>query len=134
MNTEIRDRFTTSWQQYCPVAELPLTFELSETCGTMEEAKTTEGWQCFICDLGRVWKGRSLVLNNSSVTCSSGRIYMGFDNRRSDNFRYFLSIGLPGVVEGGRYKRSPEIVDELVGTIIFFQLAQGTTFSGAGIR
>ena len=114
MDTEIRDRFTTRWQQYCPGAELPITFELSETCGTTEKAKTTEGWQCVICDLGRVRKGRSLVLNDSSVTCSGGRIYMGYDNSRSENFRYFLSSGLPGIVEGERYKRSPEIVDELI--------------------
>ena len=114
MDTEIRDRFTNSWQHYCPGTELPITFELSETCGTTEKAKTTEGWQCIICDLGRVRKGRSLVLNDSSVTCSGGRIYMGYDNRRSENFRYFLSTGLPGSVEGERYKRSPEIVDELI--------------------
>jgi len=114
METEIRDRFTTSWQRYCPGAELPITFELSGTCGTTEKAKTTEGWQCVICDLGRVRKGRSLVLNDSSVTCSGGRIYMGYDNSCSENFRYFLSSGLPGIVEGERYKRSPEIVDELI--------------------
>ena len=114
MDTEIRDRFTSSWQRYCPGAELPITFELSETCGTTEKARTTEGWRCVICDLGRVRKGRSLVLDDSSITCSGGRIYMGYDNRRSENFRYFLSTGLPGIVEGERYKRSPEIVDELI--------------------
>ena len=114
MDTEIRDRFTSRWQRYCPGAELPITFELSETCGITENAKTTEGWRCVICDLGRVRKGRSLVLDDSSITCSGGRISMGYDNRRSENFRYFLSTGLPGIVEGERYKRSPEIVDELI--------------------
>jgi uncharacterized protein (DUF169 family) len=113
MDTEIRDRFATRWQRYCPGAELPITFELSETCGTSEKAKTTEGWHCVICDLERVRNGKSLVLDQSSVTCSGGRIYLGYDNQRSENFRYFLSTGLPGVVEGERYKRKPEIVDEL---------------------
>jgi hypothetical protein len=61
-----------------------------------------------------VRKGRSLILDDSSITCSGGRIYMGYDNRRSENFRYFLSTGLPGIVEGERYKRSPEIVDEMI--------------------
>ena len=57
-------------------------------------------------------KGKSLVLDQSSVTCSGGRLYLGYDNQRSENFRYFLSTGKPGVVEGERYKKTPEIVDE----------------------
>jgi len=111
MDTEIRDRFIARWQRYCPGAGLPITFELSETCGT-ENIKTTEGWRCVICDLGRVRNGKPLVLDQSSVTCSGGRIYLGYDNRRSENFRYFHSTGVPGTVEGERYKKSPEIVDE----------------------
>jgi hypothetical protein len=34
-------------------------------------------------------------------------------SQRSENFRYFLSGRLPGVVEGERYKGTPEIVDEV---------------------
>src|SRR5690606_17444925 len=35
------------------------------------------------------------------------------DTERFENFRYFLSSGKPGVIEGERYKQTPEIVDEL---------------------
>jgi len=38
---------------------------------------------------------------------------MGYDTQRSEHFRYFLSSGKPGVVEGERYKKTPEIVDEI---------------------
>jgi hypothetical protein len=38
---------------------------------------------------------------------------MGYETHRSENFRYFLSSGKSGVVEGERYKRTPEIVDEI---------------------
>jgi hypothetical protein len=38
---------------------------------------------------------------------------MGYDTQRSEHFRYFLSSGKPGVVDGERYKRTPEIVDEI---------------------
>jgi hypothetical protein len=114
MDADIRDRFIARWQKYCPGAELPITFEVSEKCGSSEKTKTTEGWHCVICDLARVRKGKSLVLDQSSVTCSGGRLYMGYDNQRSENFRYFLSTGLPGIVEGERYKSRPEIVDELI--------------------
>jgi len=119
MDTDVRDRFVTRWQKYCPGAELPITFEVSERCGTTEKAKTTEGWRCLICDLARVRKGTPLVFDQSSVTCSGGRLSMGYDSQRSENFRYFLSSGKPGVVEGERYKRTPEIVDEIIRDHVF---------------
>ena len=68
----------------------------------------------MICDLARVRKGKSLVFDQSSVTCSGGRLFMGYDYQRSENFRYFLSSGKPGVVDGERYKRTPKIVDEII--------------------
>ena len=113
MDTGIRDRFVTLWQKYCPGAELPITFEIGEADGTAEKAKTPDGWRCIICDLARVRKGTSLVFDHTSVTCSGGLFYMGYDTQRSEHFRYFLSSGKPGVVEGERYKRTPEIVDEI---------------------
>jgi uncharacterized protein (DUF169 family) len=113
MDTGIRDRFVTLWQKYCPGAELPITFEIGEGGGTAEKAKIPDGWRCIICDLARVRKGTSLVFDRTSVTCSGGLFYMGYETQRSENFRYFLSSGKPGVVEGERYKRTPEIVDEI---------------------
>jgi uncharacterized protein (DUF169 family) len=113
MDTEIRDRFALMWQKYCPGAELPITFEISGEDCTAERAKTPEGWRCIVCDLARVRKGTSLVFDRTSVTCSGGLFYMGYDTLRSENFRYFLSSGKPGEVEGERYKRTPEIVDEI---------------------
>jgi uncharacterized protein (DUF169 family) len=113
MDTGIRDRFITLWQKYCPGAELPITLEIGEGGGTAERAKTPEGWRCIICDLARVRKGTSLVFDRTSVTCSGGLFYMGYETQRSENFRYFLSSGKPGVVEGERYKKTPEIIDEI---------------------
>jgi hypothetical protein len=113
MDTGIRDRFITLWQKYCPGAELPVTFEVGGGVGTTERAKTPDGWRCIICDLARVRKGTSLVFDHTSVTCSGGLFYMGFETQRNENFRYFLSSGKPGVVEGERYKKTPEIVDEM---------------------
>ena len=112
MDTAIRDRFITRWQKYCPGAELPITFEVGEGSTTAERAKTPDGWRCIICDLARVRKGTSLVFDHTSVTCGGGRFYLGYDTQRSEHFRYFLSSGKPGVVEGERYKKTPEIVDE----------------------
>jgi hypothetical protein len=38
-------------------------------------------------------------------------MYTGYSCERPPNFRYFLSLGKEGVVEGERYKQTPEIVD-----------------------
>jgi len=113
MDTAIRDRFVEGWQKYCPGAELPISFEIGERSTTAERAKTPGGWHCIICDLARVRKGASLVFDRTSVTCSGGLFYMGYETRRSEHFRYFLSYGKPGVVEGERYKKTPEIVDDM---------------------
>ena len=113
MDTGFRDRFIAQWQKYCPGAELPITFEVSGKCDTEIKAKTPKGWRCIICDLARVRKGISIVFDRNSVTCSGGLFYLGYDTKRSENFRYFLSSGKPGVVEGERYKKSPEVVDEI---------------------
>jgi hypothetical protein len=115
MDTGIRDRFTTLWQKYCPGAELPITFEIGEGGGTAERAKTPDGWRCIICDLARVRKGTPLVLDRTSVTCGGGLFFLGYDTQRSEHFRYFLSSGKPGICEGERYKKTPEIVDEWSG-------------------
>lgn len=113
MDTAIRDRFTTAWQKYCPGAELPVTFEISDEYNITEQAKPPKGWRCIICDLARVRRGKSLVFDRSSVTCNGGLFYLGYDTQRTEHFRYFLSQGKPGVVEGERYKNTPEIVDEM---------------------
>jgi hypothetical protein len=112
MDTAIRDQFAERWQKYCPGAELPITFEIGEGDTTAEKAKTPGVWRCIICDLARVRKGTSLVFDRTSVTCGGGLFYLGYDTQRSEHFRYFLSSGKPGMVEGERYKKTPEIVDE----------------------
>lgn len=111
MDTATRDQFITLWHQYCLGAELPITFEINTESPTGEKAKATTGWRCIICDLARVRKGTTLVFDRNSVTCGGGLFFLGYDTERSENFRDFLSMGKPGVVEGERYKRTPEIVD-----------------------
>ncbi len=79
----------------------------------MERASVPKGWRCFVCDLVRVRKGTGLVFSEDSIGCRGGRFYLGYDAERFPDFRHFLSYGKPGVIEGERYKQTPEIVDEL---------------------
>ena len=128
MDTGIRDDFITHGRRIARVQSLPITFEVGEDTGTTEKAKTPASWRCFVCDLARVRKGTSLVFDKTSVTCSGGLLYMGFETQRSENFRYFLSSGKPGVVEGERYKKSPEIVDEVTARHVSLPV-EGKTYT-----
>jgi len=43
-----------------------------------------------------------------------GKRFCGFPVRQRPDFEYFLSCGIPGKLEGERYKKSPEIVRQLM--------------------
>ena len=55
--------------------------------------------------------GTPLALDARSISCRGGLMYTGYSDERPPDFRYFLSYGKAGGVEGERYKQTPEIVD-----------------------
>jgi len=117
MKTETRDRFMELWERYFPGASLPVTFGLidgGEERADAERLSAGKGHRCLVCDLAKARKGRSVILNSGSITCRGGRYYTGYETERFPDFRYFLSYGKPGVIEGERYKIDPETVDAIV--------------------
>lgn len=113
MEKECREGFVRRWRSYFPGAELPIAFSIGEDKDIVERVQPPKEWRCIVCDLTRVRRGRALLFDQTSVACSGARYYMGYTRERRPEFRYFLSCGKHGVVEGERYKRSPEIVDEM---------------------
>jgi hypothetical protein len=111
MDTGLRDRFTVLWQNYFPGTELPITIEFRKDADPVKKIPPPDGWRCLICQIGRVRNGTSLVLDEKSITCRGGLIYSGYSHERPPYFRNFLSQGIPGGVEGERYKQTPDIVD-----------------------
>jgi len=111
MDTILRDRFITLWQKYFPSAELPLALEFRAGHGTAKKVPPPDGWRCIICQTGQARNGTPLAFDSQSVTCRGGLMYTGYSCERPPDFRYFLSHGKKGVVEGERYKQTPEIVD-----------------------
>jgi len=111
MDIILRDRFTTLWQKYFPRADLPLAFEFRQGPGTVKNVPPPGGWRCIICQTGPARNGTPLAFDAASVTCRGGLMYTGYSRERPPGFRYFLSTGKEGVVEGERYKQTPEIVD-----------------------
>ena len=111
---EIKNRFITLWGKYFNNADLPLTFYYSDDGEQAELVKPGSVARCVIGALVEVIKGRSFSFNADSIGCPGGRRYLGFAERLSPDFEYFLSCGIPGKMEGERYKKSPGLVKEIM--------------------
>ena len=107
-----KDTFIGLWNRHFPGQELPIAFFFADEPGATEPPAEHH---CFIAQLARARKGRPLHFNAGSVICPGGKRYLGFSQDIMPNFEYFLSCGVPGQLEGERYKKTPEIVKEVMG-------------------
>jgi len=115
MQSGLKDRFAARWHQYFPGADLPISFYYAQEPGTAERVNPPAGGhRCLMADIAKVRRGESLALDIHSIGCFGGKRYLGFDQGLMPNFEYFLSCGIPGAMEGERYKKTPELVRELV--------------------
>ncbi len=114
MDMELKDRFISLWKKYFNNAELPIAFYYTESEGRAELAAPGSVPRCVIGAISGVRKGRSLCFNADSIGCFGGKRYLGFSEKLMPDFEYFLSCGIPGKLEGERYKKSPELVRELI--------------------
>jgi len=124
MDLELRDRFIERWRRYFGGAELPITFYYTNEEGRATRPPTPSGHECLLGPLARVRHGQSLAFDVASIGCAGGKRYLGFTQALRPEFEYFLSCGIPGRLEGERYKQSPELVREFV--------RQAPTFSAPG--
>jgi len=112
MDITLRDRFIDLNKRYFNNAALPITFYYSDTGELGEVVRPGTIPRCVIGALVEVRNGRSFSFDVESIGCFGGRRYLGFAETLSPDFEYFLSCGIPGRVEGERYKESPELVKE----------------------
>ncbi len=113
MDSALRDQFTRLWETYFPGSELPVTFSISDLPPGVKAAPAAKAWKCLVCDLFRVRKGNTLAIGDDAVSCPGAAYTLGYAGERGPDFRYFLSYGRPGAVEGERYKQRPDLVDQL---------------------
>ncbi|CAG0991565.1 hypothetical protein METP3_02685 [Methanosarcinales archaeon] len=114
MDMEFKNNFIQLWKKYFDNAELPMTFYYTEEEGHAQPAKPGTVPRCVIGALQNVRKGESYCFDTGSIGCFGGKRYLGFAEKVRPNFEYFLSCGIPGQMEGERYKKSPELVKELM--------------------
>jgi uncharacterized protein (DUF169 family) len=112
MNLGIKDKFQMLWERYFSHAEPPITFFYTNEEGHAELVEPNSMSRCLIGALSHVREGRSLCFNVDSIGCPGGKRYLGFTTSLRPEFEYFLSCGIPGRMEGERYKKTPEIVKE----------------------
>ena len=117
----IKDKFLADWGKYFPGAELPIVFYYTDQEGRAEMVPPPSGHQCIIGTLAKVRKGESLCFSAGSLGCFGGKRFAGFMTGLSPNFEYFLSCGIPGKLEGERYKKTPELVREWTKNAVEFK-------------
>ncbi len=119
MDMKLKAQFLESWAKYFPGAELPITFYYTDDENRAELPPKSSGGsgalpRCVIGQLALARKGQSIALNAESVGCFGGKRFLGFKQEVPPNFSYFLSCGITGKLEGERYKRTPELVNDFV--------------------
>jgi len=107
MGAGLKETFERLWQEHFPGAELPICCWHADAPGDAEAVKPATGHRCVIADLARVRRGASLAFDAAAVSCFGGRKYFGFPVEIGEDFPYFLSYGIPGKLEGERYKKTP---------------------------
>jgi len=112
MDTKIKEKFISHWEKYFKGAELPITFYYTNEVQGAEAVKPSSKHRCIFADLCKVRTGKSLYFDAESIGCFGGKRYLGFSTEVMENFEYFLSCGIPGKLEGERYKKTPELVKE----------------------
>jgi hypothetical protein len=114
MDAEFKERFLQNWARYSPGAELPIGFYYSNSAVQKCMAKPPQGHRCVIGDIAKVRKGKTACFDTHTIGCTGGKRYLGFESKLAPNFEFFLSYGIPGKLEGERYKKSPELVKEFI--------------------
>ena len=121
MDHELKNGFMKLWKKHFGRASLPIAFYYAEDVREAHNPGPPSGHRCVIADLMRVASGDSVALNLESIGCGGGKRYLGFAREIMPNFEYFLSCGIPGKLEGERYKKSPELVREAMAYVVEFE-------------
>jgi len=112
MDIALRDQFIELWKQYFNGAELPVCFFYTDDLRGQQPLAKPAAHLCMIGQLSRARRGQTLCFSAESFGCFGGKRYLGFTHEIMPDFEYFLSCGIPGKLEGERYKKSPQIVLE----------------------
>jgi uncharacterized protein (DUF169 family) len=121
MDMGVKEDFLELWIKYFDNAELPITFYYTDEEGRGKMAKPPSGHRCLICDLLKARQGEPLCFDVNVLGCGGAKRYLGFEREVMPDFEYFLSCGIPGKLEGERYKKTPELVKQSMKRLLYFE-------------
>ena len=124
MDTALKERFITLWEKYFDGASLPIVFYYTDREDGAQKVKPLANpadHRCIVADISRVKNGKSLLFDVNSIGCFGGKKYLGYIEGFRPNFEYFLSCGITGEMEGERYKKTPELVKEVMKALPKFK-------------
>jgi len=118
MDEKLKNSFIKKWKRYFNGAALPVVFfytddERYAALLRLKPARAS-GLYCLIGQLSAARQGEDIAFSRDTIGCFGGMRYAGYATTYSPDFKYFLSCGIPGKMEGERYKKSPEIVDQII--------------------
>jgi len=114
MNIDLRDGFLARWAKYFPGSELPLAFYYTSDGPPRKPPPDRDLGPCLVAHLQKARRGETLCVGAEEIGCPGGRRYLGFAHELRPGFEHFLSCGIPGKISGERYKKSPELVLEMM--------------------
>lgn len=110
MDAQFAETFSSRWNKYFAGSELPICYFYTDQVRDEDVRESTHAERCLIGNLNRVREGLTFVYDATTPGCAGGKRYTGFTQKLRPRFEYFLSCGIPGEMEGERYKQSPELV------------------------
>jgi uncharacterized protein (DUF169 family) len=117
----ISEKFLRGWEKYFDGAELPIAFYYTDEPAEVEVVEPAAEHRCIMAEISNVRAGKSICFNADSFSCLGGKRYLGFSQEVMPNFEYFLSCGITGKLEGERYRKTPELVNELMKKVPKFE-------------
>ncbi|MFC1724049.1 DUF169 domain-containing protein [candidate division KSB1 bacterium] len=111
MDLKLKEKFLEKWQKYFGNSELPVTMYYTDKPIDVGFAGQKK-WSCIIADIKAVRKGKSLCFHEGIANCGGAKRYLGYVHEFGPQFKYFLSCGIEGELEGERYLKTPELVEE----------------------
>jgi uncharacterized protein (DUF169 family) len=121
MDMKLKEKFIQLWDKYFDGAELPIAFYYTAEIRDMEKIEPPSGHRCIMADLSKVRAGKPVCFGTDSFGCFGGKRYLGFSQEVMPDFKYFLSCGIDGKLEGERYRKTPELVKELMKKVPEFE-------------
>jgi hypothetical protein len=110
MDTRFQQGFQHKWEKYFPGAELPVAYFYTDEVTAEERLDSQDQEHCVIAAFPRIREGHTFVYSADSPGCMGWKRYTGFSQSLRPKFEFFLSCGIPGELEGERYKKSPDLV------------------------